>query len=620
MKRSRLILLLLLAGSQQLLAQTPLYMPLNISKAYDQHTRSSTGAPGKAYWQNKATYDIQVSFDPVTNKVAGTEHIVYVNNSPDTLRNVNFKLFSNLYQQETIRSMSVAGSDLTKGVTIKNMQVGGAAKALPAHVSGTNMPVGIPALAPGQSATFQLEFSYILNADSHIRTGAVDSGAYFIAYFFPRVAVYDDINGWDRVPYTGVQEFYNDFSDFRVAITVPGNYQVWATGDLKNTADVYNEKYVQRIAAAEKHDDVVAIIDTTDLQQGHITRNKPYNTWHFEASHVTDFAFAVSNHYCWNATSVEVDHTTKRRTRVDVAFNPQHADFFDVIRYARTTVDKMSHYFPRWPFPYSHETVFDGLDQMEYPMMVNDNPLTDKKAAIELTDHEIFHTMFPFYMGTNETLYAWMDEGWATIGEWIISPLIDSSIVDDYGMAPYNNIAGKWQDLPIMTPSNQLTDAYMTNSYPKPALGYLYVKDMLGDSLFLQALHHYIRQWNGKHPQPYDFFNCMNTGAGRNMNWFWKSWFFDNGYPDLGITQVTQKGKAANIEITSVGSKPVPVDVTVYFEDNSKLQLHKSIACWEKGNKTCSFAFTAAKKIKQVKLGSTWVADVNTANNTWPLK
>ncbi|NLR57938.1 M1 family metallopeptidase [Chitinophaga polysaccharea] len=611
---------LLLAATSQVIAQTPLYMPLGFKKAYDRQTRSYSGAPGSKYWQNKAGYDIQVNFDPATNRVAGTETIQYTNNSPDTLYSVNFKLFPNIFQKGAVRNMPVSADDLTDGVVIKNMKINGNDNPVMTPTKGTNMPVNIPALYPGQSLKFNLDFSYILNENTHIRTGSIDTGAYFIAYFFPRIAVYDDINGWDMINYMGMLEFYNDFSDFRVAITVPGAYQVWATGDLKNTGEVYADKYVQRIAAAEKSNDIITVIDTSDIRAGNISPKRNTNTWRFEAINVPDFAFALSNHYCWNATSVQVDNQTKRRTRVDVAFNPNHADFFDVVRYARITVDKMSHYFPKWPFPYSHETVFDGLDQMEYPMMVNDNPLSDKVQAIELTDHEVFHTMFPFYMGTNETLYAWMDEGWATIGEWIISPCIDSTIIDDYGIAPYNYVAGKAADLPIITPSNQLTDAYVTNSYPKPALGYLYVKDMLGDSLFLKALHYYIEQWHGKHPQPYDFFNCMNTGAGRNMNWFWKSWFFDNGYPDLAIGKVLQKGKQGVVEIVSKGTKPVPVDVSVLLEDNSTLRLHRSIACWEKGNKTVSLTFSSPKKIKKVTLGSTWVADINKADNVYEPK
>jgi hypothetical protein len=219
----------------------------------------------------------------------------------------------------------------------------------------------------------------------------------------------------------------------------------------------------------------------------------------------------------WYASSLVVDPSTQRRARVDAIFNPAHHDYFRVIDFARRTVELMSYTFPAWPYPYPHETVFDGLDQMEYPMMVNDNPLEDRADEIELTDHEIFHTMFPFYMGINETKYGWMDEGWATIGEWLLSTIIDSTIEpDDYGMDAYDYSANYDFDLPITTLSSQQnSDSYFLNSYVKPAMGYLYVKDMLGDELFKKALHYYIQQWHGKHPMPLDFFNCMNAGSGR---------------------------------------------------------------------------------------------------------
>ncbi|MFB6457891.1 M1 family metallopeptidase [Chitinophaga sp. Hz27] len=616
MKIQAILSFLLAATIQQAVAQQPLYMPLNIKQAYEKGTRNESGAPGAKYWQNHADYNIQVSFAPETNRVAGAETIIYTNNSQDTLREINFKLFPNLYQKGNIHGMPISPDDLSDGVVIKNFRANGTEILLTKSL-GTNMPVQVPALAPGKQLKLELDFSYILNENTHIRTGSIDTGAYFIAYFFPRIAVYDDINGWDRIPYTGITEFYNDFCDFHVAITAPGDYAAWATGDLVNGHEVYQPKILQKIAQAEKNDKIMFVIDSVDVKEHKITKSPSSNTWRFEAKNVMDFAFALSNHYLWQASSVEVDARTKRRTRVDAVFNPEHADYFEVAGFARATVKHMSYTFPRWPYPYSHETVFDGLDQMEYPMMVNDNPLNNKAAAIELTDHEIFHTMFPFYMGVNETMYAWMDEGWATIGEWVISPMIDSTIVDDYGMQPYNTIAGKYQDLPIMTPSNQLSDAYMTNSYPKPGLGYLYIKDLLGDSLFLKALHHYITLWNGKHPQPYDFFNAMNAGAGRNLNWFWQSWFFDNGYPDQAIAAVKQDNEQCEVIVEAKGTKPVPVDVTVTFDDGSSRKFHRTVACWESGAKQVAVAFTSSRKIKQVILGDTWDADINRADNIY---
>lgn len=399
---------------------------------------------------------------------------------------------------------------------------------------------------------------------------------------------------------------------------MPGDYQVWATGNLANADSVWSDKIAARLSDAGRSDGVTDIITPQDLKDGDITRNKTANTWKFEATNVTDFAFALSNHYLWKASSLVVDPATGRRTRVDAVFNPDHRDYYDVVNFARTTVKAMSYQFPKWPYPYPHETVFDGLDQMEYPMMVNDNPLQNRADAIELTDHEIFHTMFPFYMGTNETRYAWMDEGWATIGEWVISSVIDPKLTDTFAIDDYENIAGTDDDLPIMTPSIYLTGkAYESDSYPKPALGYLYVRDMLGDSLFTRAIHYYISQWHGKHPTPYDFFNCMNTGAGINMNWFWKRWFFDAGVPDLAITAVKHNGKQYAVTITSAGSKPVPVDLTIYYAGGDPGRVHRTISCWKDGNKTVVIRFTAPEKIKKMELGNSYDADVNKRNNTW---
>ncbi len=607
------------------IAQTSLPVPLNIREAFDKGTRTAAGVPGPHYWQNRADYSIKVNFDPASRLVNGSESIVYSNNSPDTLRQLLFKLYPNLYKKGAQRMMTIRPEDITDGVSVTDLVIDGLApdKQISGRrraADGTDMPVRIPALGPGQQIKVSLDFAYTLNKTSHIRTGEVDSGSYFIAYFFPRIAVYDDIDGWNRIPYLGPQEFYNDFCHFSAAVTVPGDYLVWGTGNLVNRDEVLTDKYTQRIDAANNSDATVTIIDTNDLARKDITRHADSLTWTFEADSVTDFVFAVSNHYIWKASSLVVDPSTGRRTRVDAVFNPSHKDFYEVVDFARKTVQAMSYRIPAWPYPYPHETVFDGLDQMEYPMMVNDNPLDSRAESIELTDHEIFHTMFPFYMGVNETKYAWMDEGWATIGEWLISPMIDTSLVDGYGVDPYAKGAGRENDLPIITPSTQEEDNdYYLNSYPKPALGYLYVKDMLGDSLFLRGLHRYIRDWRGKHPAPLDFFGSMNTGSGKNLNWFWRRWFYDDGYPDLAITGLQHKKGSTAVVVANKGGKPIPIDLTIDFTDGSNRKIHRSVSVWEQGNKTAIIDVPSGKTIRKVTLGSTYTPDSYPRDNVWPL-
>jgi aminopeptidase N len=212
-----------------------------------------------------------------------------------------------------------------------------------------------------------------------------------------------------------------------------------------------------------------------------------------------------------------------------------------------------------------------------------------------------------------------MDEGWATIGEWLISPLIDSTIADEYGMDAYNADADYDLDAPIITLSTQQNGAsYFLNAYAKPAMGYLYVKDMLGDGLFTKALHYFIAQWQGKHPIPTDFFNCINTGSGKNLNWFWKSWFYDRGAPDLEISSVKKTGTNVTVTIKMKGSKPVPVHLAVYYKDGSVQKLRQSIAVWEKANST-AISFTATHAIQKIVLGELHDADVDSSNNVYIL-
>lgn len=607
-----------------LLADVHAQLPMDgvFKQAYDKGTRNASGAPGAKYWQNTADYGLKIDFNPPTRELKGTVEILYTNNSPTVLTEIWFKLYPNLYQKGNTHKAKIAEKDLGEGVQITDFSVNGNTQSTSTLIiEGTNMRTTVPALAPGKSIKFKINYHYVLNKGSHIRTGQVDDGAHFIAYFFPRVAVFDDIDGWNKIPYSGSEEFYNDFGDFKAEITVPQNYVVWATGDLVNASDVFSKEVNKRFQLANKNDEVIDVIDSIDLVKKQVTAAKAKNTFKFDAKNVVDFAFATSNHYVWKSSSLVVDPKTKRRTRVDAVYDLKHKDYYEVIDFARKTVYAMSYSFPKWPFPYSHETVFDGLDQMEYPMMVNDNPVDNRVDAITLTDHEIFHTMFPFYMGVNETKYGWMDEGWATIGEWLISPMIDSTIVDDYGVGPTGTSSGTKDDVPIMTLTTELKGiGSFTNSYPKPGLGYLFVKDYLGDELFTKALHHYITLWNGKHPIPHDFFNSMNAGAGKNLDWFWKRWFFEGGVLDMAIRAVDKTDEGYAVRIENKSQKPLPVDLTIIYRDGAKEKVHHTIGVWETGNQFFVANVKTQKQIDKVILGSSHVPDKNKSDNTFTVK
>ncbi len=260
MKYYRAFLFVLLFAANNAFAQS---LPLNkfMKPLYDAGTRTTEGKPGAKYWQNTADYTIDAVFDPATLLLSGKEKITYVNNSPDTLNEIVFKLYPNLYQKGAQRLVNIDPNDINEGMQIDNIAVA-KSSVLTWSYKGTNMSVTVPPLLPGQSIDFDIKFHYTLNHGSHTRTGQVEPNAAFIAYFFPRIAVYDDYDGWNRIPYLGVQEFYNDFCNFNVAITVPAKFAVWATGDLLNCNEVLTPVICDRIKQAEASDNMITIIDS----------------------------------------------------------------------------------------------------------------------------------------------------------------------------------------------------------------------------------------------------------------------------------------------------------------------------------------------------------------------
>jgi hypothetical protein len=591
---------------------------VNFRKPYADHTRSDDGTPGHNYWQNTANYRIDVALDPTSNLLHGNVDIEYINNSPDTLRKIVLKLYPNLYKSNAIRNASIAIKDLHEGVQIQSITINGhSCDKKDVSNRGTNVYLMNTLVIPEAKAHIEIQYSYPVNSTSFIRTGQVDSGSYVMAYFFPRVAVYDDIDGWNEYPYVGKEEFYNDYCNFDVNITLPGRFQVWATGELVNSEDVYEPGTIRKLSMAWHSDTVIDVITATDLQKGVVTKSTSENTWHFRAENVIDFAFTASDHYIWKCSSVMVDPSSRRRTRVDAVFNPAHPGFEPVIQYARKTVELISLKYPGIPFPYTHITVFEGLDAMEYPMMINNLPF-EGLEAVQFTAHEIVHTLFPFFVGTNETKYSFMDEGWATWAEFAMAAEILPGASTGYDLGPINSSAGTDHDMPVMTLTPQLYGkSRFSDKDLKPALALQYVREMLGDDLFFRATRYYIEQWQGKHPTPYDFFYSMNKGAGTNLNWFWNNWFFEKVIPDLSIDKVSIKNKRALVTITRNEAGMVPIHITVFYRDGSTAQFNKAVDCWRGGNMSVTIIVPAKSGIARLQLGSELDADVAPDNNQW---
>ncbi|MGZ3467608.1 MAG: M1 family metallopeptidase [Gemmatimonadaceae bacterium] len=602
----------------------PLYMPRDVKAAFRKGTRSPDGSPGPAYWQNRGRYNIAITALPPDRTIRGDEQITYFNNSPDTLRNPVIKLFLNIHKPGAPRAGGASPDYLTSGVHIDSVAVNGAATPFACDANcftWQRLRLASP-LLPHDSVRLAFKWHYDVSKESG-REGMLDSTTFFLAYFYPRVAVYDDYNGWDTMTFTDMQEFYSDFNDYDVAITVPANYVVWGTGTLLNPADLLQPKFLQRYTQSFTSDQTINVASRAEMVSKTVTTQSPRNTWRFRAANIPDMTFNLSDHYVWDAASVVVDDATHRRASVQAAYNDTAADYHHMVQFARHGLDWLSHNWPGVPYPFEKTTVVQGQAGMEYPMMVNDESYPDTVFSRFVVEHEIAHSWFPFYMGINETRYAMMDEGWATTFENLIgiADLGKERAAGFFEQFRVNNWArnpSPLEDLPIVTPADGLSGgAYGDNAYGKPALGYLALKDMLGDAAFGKALHGFMDRWHGKHPIPWDFFNSVNDITGQNLNWYWNSWYFSNNYIDLAIGGVEKTGNGYSVVLNNIGGMPVPVDLEAHYGDGSNETIHETSAIWAADQRRATVTIPTGKSLQSLNLnGGIWV-DADSTNNRW---
>jgi hypothetical protein len=614
-------LLLALSASAQSLPKTP-----GVEKAFLAGTRSEDGRPGKAYWQNKARYNITVTATPPDRTIRGREDITYINNSPDELKELVIKLFLNIHKKGAPRLGPSGKGYLTDGVAIDSVRVNGQTVSWagvndPSTFTIATLPLPQP-LRARDSLTLSFAWHYDVSQQSG-REGMLDSTSFFLAYFYPRIAVYDDYNGWDTTPFNDALEFYSDFNDYTLNVQVPKNYVVWTTGTLTNPSNVLQPAFLKKYQQAQTTDDVLRIATAQDLAAKNITVQNGMNTWQFTSQDIPDVALGFSDHYLWDAGSVVVDRKTGRRATVHAAYKASAKDYPYMVGFAKQSLEWLSNHWPGIPYPYEKTSVFQGEADMEYPMMVNDNTFTDTTFSRFVVMHEIAHTYMPFYMGINETEWGFMDEGWATTFEYLfnVDKMGEKAASDFFKRFRVNGwmraIAGGMEE-PIMTPGTKLKPFTLgDNEYGKPSLGYLAVKDLLGDELFKKSLQEYMARWHGKHPTPWDFFNSINSASGQDLKWFWDSWFFANHHIDFAVTGVTTNGGNAAIQVQNKGGMPAPFDVIVTYDDGSTATLHQSPGIWQKGEKEATIQFAPKGTIRSVKLEGGIFMDANSKDNEW---
>ncbi len=455
-------------------AQQPLFMPQNIKKAYTNQTRSMDGKPGKNYWQNHGRYTINVAVAPPAKTVTGNETISYINNSPKPISNIVIKLIINIHSPGTGRQRTAEADYLTTGTHIDQFMENGKISTFgdPNGETWKRISLSKP-VATGDSVQLSFNWHYDMSERSG-REGKLDSTSFFLAYFYPRVAVMDDVFGWDRMDFTDAQEFYNDFNDYTLAVTVPKNFLVWGTGDLLNAPEVLQPAYLEKFNKSFTSDQVINVATQKDIEAKNITTQNTTNIWKWKATNVSDMAYCISDHYVWDAASVLVDKKTGRRASCQSAYLNSATNFHNQVKHIQHSLDWYSNNWPGVAYPFPKSTIIQGFADMEYPMMANDSPQDDDAIQRFIAEHEVGHSYFPFYMGINEHRYGFMDEGWTTafenlIGQADLGKEKGNTFFKQFRVASWAVNPSDETQVPIITPVNMLSGQGMgENEYGKP--------------------------------------------------------------------------------------------------------------------------------------------------------
>ncbi len=597
-------------------AQTSLFLPAEFKRAYMNHSRSMTGAPGKNYWQNKPSYKMRVELDPATYTIRGELDVRYENRSPDTLQEIVWSMLGDIYARNSLRDLPEDVEKLGEGMKWLALSVSGQTVDLNKDIvrRGTNGILKLTApLLPGHSIEMSARWTFTYPKDVTIRNGHYGDSTFLIGHCFPKIAVYDDIDGWDKTDYRGYAEFYGEQGDYDVSVVVPGDFKVWATGELQNAQEVLAQPYLQRWQKAQSSKEVVHIVSKEEAES-RVTVPGEKITWHFKAENVPDFAFGSSHRFCWDARKVVVDSSNGGETLVQTAYPPERVYYPRLIYMMDTLMHHYSRQIPGIPYPYPVMTIFNGNDGMEYPMMCNNGEGKTWSSSVGLAYHEVAHTYFPFFVGTNERKYAWMDEGWASFFPQFYWGLhIPEFNYFQSRMDRYYKIAGTYDEVPLMASTRLLHDRppYRQASYNKPFFAYSYLQHLLGQELFVKALRTYMRRWAGKHPTPYDFFNTFNEVAKMDLNWYWEAWFFRTGYADMAL----ELGANNTLVVVNKGGLPLPIKVEVLFKDGTKKIITLSLDTWQDGGNAFELPMPNKKGIKSITLGDDWILDVNPENN-----
>lgn len=548
-------------------------VPPSYRNALREGTRSTSGAPGERYWQQRVRYRIDAELLPDSALVRGSETVVYHNASPDTLETIVLNLYQNVFSQGVPRNRYVP---VTGGVTLERVAVGG--EALPAgddgfSVQGTLGRIALShPLLPGDSIALEIGWRHRVPPAPSFRTGwddALGGRAFHVAQWYPQIATYDDLHGWDATPYLGDGEFYLEYGDFDVSITVPDGFLVGATGELVNAEEILSAETLERLARARESRETVRIATAAGMESGSILRGAREGrvTWRFRASDVRDFAFSTSARYVWDATGTDLGGGGSREVLVSALYRPGAPNWENAAEYARHSVELYGTRIV--PYIYPQLTVAEGpIGGMEYPQIVFISRPPSVEGLQGVIAHETAHEWFPMMVGTDEASFAWMDEGVASFYENLASgDYFDRSPPQAFApdLQRYTGVAGGESEVPLMRHTDLVTPygARTIAAYTKPAVLLRSLRGVLGDSVFDRLMTTYAREWLLKHPMPWDFFATAERVSGRELDWFFEPWWFGTGVLDLAVTSVRATDGGVVVEVRNLGDAPAPAPIAV---------------------------------------------------------
>jgi hypothetical protein len=600
--------------------------------------REGSGRAGPAYWQQRVDYTIAVSLDTATHTIAGRETIRYSNRSPDTLRYLWLQLDQNLFRDDSRGALlnppdaRFAARGFRGGFVLDRVESvapsgrQGLRRSLKTTENGTLMRVELdPPLPPRGVTSFEIGYSFQVpehGADRMGREQFPEGWLYEIAQWYPRLAVYDDVRGWNTEQYLGQGEFYLEYGDIDFSITVPRGFIVAGTGRLTNPLEVLTPQQRVRLARALHSDSTVAIITKSEVGQ---SSTRPAGagatlTWRFSAQNVRDVAWAAAPNFIWDASGWN--------GILMQSFYPPVADSIwrESTRMVRHSI---KHYSEKWfQYPYPTAINVNGpVGGMEYPMMVFCANRRSREGLFGVTTHELGHQWFPMIVGNNERLYAWMDEGFNTF----INIYSARTYFSDQAWLRARGQADQWaqfaatgRDEPGITPADRVTPELLGQvAYNKPATGlYLLRHAILDSTRFDAAFREYIRRWAFKHPTPAEFFRSMEDGVGEDLSYFWRGWFLRTDVVDQAVDSVrTFKDSSGTtytaIYLSSPGGLPMPVDLRLTFADGSVESTRLPVEAWYEGN---HFVYVRQfpKELVKVEIDPDKnFPDVRRQNNVW---